>query len=281
MNYKFVILTIVFVLLSGMAFADDPVDLVPGTSTDLTGSSTDLIADASSKVPDPWGEMDPSLGAAAALNKALGLYFSGYASKSQLQAERDMADSADAEAVRWAPFAKEVLGRLNRTMGTEFPEAVDLQPFDLSPSEPPVMSPDNSHIVIVTYDREKYLERLLQRLYFKLIQGPILLTVPYRADAPSVPPEYRNWNNFRYGHEASDTVTWNSTRLVYVDWALTQTVVLKYEDGKIACYDSGKKYYIDHTAAVVAAGAMMAHPRFKFIAPDGAVDFLLTSSKRK
>jgi hypothetical protein len=278
---RFIILIFITILLSfaSMVSASEKIDLLPEPSQTASTAQGESVVDASASDYDPWGEMDTSLGAAASLNRALGLVFSGYASTQQLQIEREMADAADAEAVRWALFASDVLARLNRTEGIDFPETLTMKPFDLSPSEKPYIAKDNPHIVVVTYDKEEYLERLLQRLYFKLIQGPVLLTVPYRADAASVPVEYRNWNNFRYGDDA-DTMTWNETRLVYVDWNLTQTVVLRYEDGKIACYDSGKKYYIDHTAAVVAVAAMQAHPRLNLINKDNSLAYLLVSTKQ-
>jgi hypothetical protein len=275
MPFRFLTTILCLIWLSGAAHAGERIDLIPGSSGETARAMGGYVLDASWRTADPLGEFDPSLGAAAALNQALGLYFSGYASPEQLQVERELTD-AHPEACKWAPFAKAVLDRLDGTIEAEFPEPVELVPFDLAPSEPPVVSPDDPHIVIMTYDNEEYLERLLQRLYFKLIQGPVLLTVPYRGDAESVPEEYRNWNNFRYVTK-TDTVVWNEVRKVYVDWDLTQTVVLRYEDGKIACYDSGRKYYIDHSAAVTEAGAMLAHPRFHDLAAGNDLNFILVS----
>ena len=70
-------------------------------------------------------------------------------------------------------------------------------------------------------------------------------------------------------------MVWDDTRYVWVDWDLTQTVVLMYEDGRIACYDSGRKYYIDHTAAITAAGAMLAHPDYDELPEGTSLSFVL------
>ncbi|HEX9746012.1 MAG TPA: hypothetical protein VGB30_11365 [bacterium] len=273
---KFATSMVLFSLLAAtMAYAD-PVDLINASSDDIGSGVKGYSLDASWHIVDPWGESDFALGAAAALNVALSLYFDGHASREQIQLQRRMIEDRDYESIQWAGFASDVLGELKTDYPEAFPEDIELKPFDLSPSEPPHISGDNPHIVVVRYDDEEYLERLLQRLYFKLIQGPVLLTVPYSGDSELVPAEYRNWNNFEYASR-DDTMVWDDIRLVYVDWNLTRTVVLMYEDGLIACYDSGKKYYIDHTSAVVEAGAMLAHPDFENLSTDGATSFLLTT----
>jgi hypothetical protein len=268
-------------LICVRAKAGEPVDLLPTTDRGSSqesdsGTGSKYILDAAWIVADPLGEFDSSLGAAGALNRALSFYFSGHASDRQLKVERDLISEHGRDGVDWAPFAVRVFSEIMVDIDIPLPEPVELKPFDLTPSEPPTVSPDNPHIVSVRYDDEEYLERLLQRLYFKLIQGPVLLTVPYSGGDERVPEEYRNWNNFRYASD-DNVMQWDDTRLVWVDWDLTQTVVLRYEDGLIACYDSGRKYYIDHTAAVAAAGAMLAHPDIDRYAPDGCLNFVLTS----
>ncbi|MFH1677167.1 MAG: hypothetical protein ABIC40_09100 [bacterium] len=260
-----------FILFTGPAFTQTESDVESQDS----GNDAD-IADASNLSFGLNGEFSPSLGAAGALNRALSLYFPGDAPEIQLDFERDMIRNNNGAGIKWASFAKEVFDGLNNQMGDIFPEAVELRPFDLSPSILPEISTENPHIVKLRYDDEEYLERLLQRLYFKLIQGPVLLTVPYSAEAKSVPAEYRDWNNFRFTPD-DNAMVWDETRVVWVDWDLTQTVVLNYESGKIACYDGGKKYYIDHTAAIAAAGAMLAHPEFTNISSGGAIHFVLAS----
>jgi len=275
---------LLFVVFGGVATAGEVIDIIGGSSDLHSGPDSEYILQASWEVADPFGEFDASLGAAAALNRALGLTFSGHASRAQIEVERKMVDVATTPTPNeydnvWptlAPFAVEVLDALQQDFPGAFPEPVELKPFDLAPSVPPVVMRDDPHRVAVRYDGEEYLERLLQRLYFKLIQGPVLITVPYRADAPGVPEEYRDWNNFRYGSDGN-TMVWDDTRVVWVDWDLTQTVVLRYENGLIACYDSGKKYYIDHTAAVAAAGAMLAHPDLAGLPTDLALNYVLTS----
>ena len=261
--------------------ADTRIDLIPGNPGQTPDGHSAYILDSSlctssSDAPDQY---DPSLGALASLNQALGLYFSGDASEAQVNYERELLAPPAPLDMQWAGFAARSINDLDNVLGSDLPEPVKLVPFSLEPNEP-VVQTDDPHLVRIRYDRDELLERLLQRLYFKLIQGPVLLTVPYRGDAPSIPPEYRDWHNFRYGYNPNSNV-WNDTRIVYVDWSLTQTVVLRYEDGKIACYDSGKKYYIDHTAAISAAAAMLAHPLFKQMAPDGAVDYLLAPIDQK
>jgi hypothetical protein len=257
--FKISTLIVFLFLLAGTSIADERIDLIDDGTTTATTTESGYILDAAWMYPDPNGEFDPSLGAAAALNRALGLIFTGDASQSQIEMERQMAEATGDNSYLMAPFAAQVLEVLQNDWSETFPEPVELNPFSLAPSEIPTIMPDNPNIIALRYDDEEYLERLLQRLYYKLIQGPVLLTVPYQGDAPNVPEEYKNWNNFRYGNN-SDTMTWDDTRYVWVDWNLTHTVVLMYEDGRIACYDSGRKYYIDHTAAIVAAGAMLAHP---------------------
>ena len=264
-------------LLFGLFLFKVPAFTQTESGDESQGSNPDAdIADASNLSFGANGEFAPSLGAAGALNRALSLYFEGDAPEIQLNFEREIIASKNGYGIICAPFAKEIFDGLNSQMGDIFPEAVELSPFDLSPSVVPEINPDNPHLVTVRYDDEEYLERLLQRLYFKLIRGPVLLTVPYSAEAKSVPAEYRDWNNFLYTPDNNDMV-WDEARVVWVDWDLTQTVVLNYESGKIACYDCGKKYYIDHTAAVAAAGAMLAHPDFKNISSGGAIHFVLVS----
>jgi hypothetical protein len=275
MKLLFSIILLFIIFLPYGVKADERIDLIGGGSDDST-PRTGMILDSSWQSADPWGEFDLALGAAASLNRALALRFSGYASTDQILLERDLVRSTDAEKTRVATFAEDVLDKIIATHSDEFPEPVEMNPFDLSPSEAPVISDTNPHMVILRYNDEEYLERLLQRLYFKLIQGPVLLTVPYRADDPGIPVEYRDWNNFRYGDD-DDVMTWNETRMVYADWDLIQTVVLNYEDGKIACYDSGRKYFIDHTAAITAAGAMLAYPKFDELSEGGVLNFVLAS----
>jgi hypothetical protein len=277
MYRRFFPLIALLTLIGGMAIAEEPIDLIGGSDIDgKMSTGIGYVLEASWICADPFGEFDESLGAAGALNRALGLIFSGHASRSQIRMEREAVDEYSGDA-GMAPFAVDVLARLQADFGDALPEPVELIGFDLTPSEVPVVSRDDPHIVIVRYDDEEYLERLLQRLYFKLIQGPVLLTVPYRADDPSVPDEYRNWSNFRYGSNG-DTMVWDDTRLVWVDWDLVQTVVLTYEDGRIACYDSGRKYFIDHTAAVATAGAMYAHPAPADLPPDTALNYMLAAA---
>ncbi len=268
--------TLLVLAVGGIADAGERIDLIGPDGTDSEASHSSYILDASWDCVDPYGEFDPSLGAAGALNRAIGLLFAGHASPEQIETERLMAEGYTGLWPRIAPFAVEVLGTLQVDYADSLPEQVELNSFDLSPSEVFLDSPDNPHIVAVRYDKEEYLERLLQRLYFKLIQGPVLLTVPYQGDAGSVPEEFRNWHNVRYSN-GPGTNDWDDIRLVWVDWSLTQTVVLCYEDGLIACYDSGRKYYIDHTAAIATAGAMLLHPELDSLPPDTALNYVLTA----
>lgn len=271
------ILSIVLLTVFGtISFAEEePIDLIGGPADcESESRENELVLEASWLCSDPFGEFDPSLGAAAALNRALGLIFSGHASREQIETELSEAVDYPGNYVM-APFAVHVLRRLQDDFSDAFPEPVELVGFDLSPGDVTQVSADDSHLVAVNYEGEEYLERLLQRLYFKLIQGPVLMTVPYSGNDPSVPEEYRDWSNFRYCSNGS-TMVWDESRLVWVDWELTHTVVLMYEDGKIACYDSGRKYYIDHTAAVAAAGAMMAHPEIAGMDTVPVLNYTLT-----
>jgi len=270
---------LVFLLLGGISFADERIELI-GENADSSNSNnaSEYIVETSWIVADPFGEFDTSLGAAAALNRALGLIFNGHAAPEQIDLERDLAEVHENEFHRLAPFTVEVLHELQRNFSDTFPESVELKPFDLEPSEVSIAEEDGHTFVLVKYEEEEYLERLLQRLYFKLIQGPVLLTVPYSGSDESIPEDYRNWNNFIIYESLSDTVNWDETRRVYVDWDLVQTVVLKYEDGRIACYDNGRKYYIDHTAAVATAGAMLACPDLARIADGQALNYVLAST---
>jgi len=266
------VISIAFFLLvfSGLAVAEERVDLIGGSdNSNSVKSESSYILDAAWECADPFGEFDPTLGAAAALNRSLGLVFSGHASTEQINFENELIHEFEGNQ-HMAHFADYVLTELQASYVGGIPEPMELKPFDLSPSGVSFNSPQ---IVAVIYDREEYLERLLQRLYFKLIQGPVLITVPYCGSSLSVPEEYRDWNNFRYASDGN-TMEWDDTRLVYIDWSLTQTVVLSYEDGLIACYDSGRKYYIDHTAAVATAGAMTAHPDYS---PDIPFNYVLTT----
>jgi len=277
---RIIVLSILFIVIfGGISLADEPVDII-GSAVDKDKSgadASDYILETSWSVLDPFGEFDQSLGAAAALNRALGLMFEGNAAPEQIELEREMALLHENGYQHIAPFTVEVLDELQSSFEEAFPEAVNLKPFDLEPSEVSIMEQDGHSYALVRYDEEEYLERLLQRLYFKLIQGPVLLTVPYSGNAESVPEEHRNWNNFTIYVNATDTIKWDEVRRVYIDWDLTQTVVLKYEDGKIACYENDTKYYIDHTAAVATAGAMLAYPQLLEIADEKPLNYVLTS----
>ncbi len=261
-------------LIGGISHADERIDLINEGKKLVTAPSPSYILESSWETADPFGEFDSSLGAAGALNRALGLVFPGHASHSQIQMQQRMALEPGDSSYKMAPFALEVLDVLQTDWEESLPEPVELKPFDLQPSEIPELLTGDPNILALRYFDEEYLERLLQRLYFKLIQGPVLLTVPYQADAHNVPDEYRDWNNFRYDNN-TDTMVWDDTRYVWVDWDLTQTVVLMYEDGRIACYDSGRKYYIDHTAAITAAGAMLAHPDYDELPEGTSLSFVL------
>ncbi len=275
---RVLILTMICLLCSGStAQADERVDLINYTdekSVQESDTDSGYILEAAWQVADPLGEFAPALGAAGALNRALGIVFSGHASEQQIEMQLRLIEDREGNGVRWAPFAEDVLSELQVSIDMVFPEPIELRPFDMEPSEIPTVTPDNPNIVAVRYDDEEYLERLLQRLYFKLIQGPVLLTVPYSGSSERVPEEYRDWNNFRYAGN-DNVMEWDDIRLVWVDWELTQTVVLRYEDGLIACYDSGNKYYIDHTAAVAAAGAMFAHPDIDSYGNGSALNYVL------
>jgi hypothetical protein len=264
----------VSLLIGGISHADERIDLINEGKKPVTSPGSGYILEASWETADPFGEFDSSLGAAAALNRALGLVFTGHASHSQIEMQQRLAEEPGDSSYKMAPFALEVLEVLQSDWDESFPEPVELKPFDLQPSEIPELLTGDPNILALRYFDEEYLERLLQRLYFKLIQGPVLLTVPYQANAPNVPDEYRDWNNFRYDNN-TDTMVWDDTRYVWVDWDLTQTVVLMYEDGRIACYDSGRKYYIDHTAAITAAGAMLAHPDYDELPEGTSLSFVL------
>jgi hypothetical protein len=276
MNKLFLLSIGFLIIFGGLSFAEEPVDIIGGPGDYASEADQDeLVLGASWICSDPFGEFDESLGAAGSLNRALGLVFSGHASQAQLSMETDEAENYPGD-ISMSPFAVDVLDRLKEDFPEAFPEQVELAGFDLSPGDVTQISEDDPHLFAVHYEGEEYLERLLQRLYFKLIQGPVLLTVPYCGSDPSVPEEYRDWNNFRYYSNGS-TMVWDESRLVYVDWDLTQTVVLTYEDGLIACYDSGRKYYIDHTAAIAAAGAMMAHPDLAGTDPQPVLNYVLTT----
>ncbi len=265
-------------VFSGISHADERVDLIgPAIDSSEDGEET-VIVDTSLSIPGLIGEFDILLGSAAALNRALGFIFDGNASNDQVELELIMAEGFDNDYHKMAPFSLDVLALLQDHYPEAFPASVELRPFDLTPSDISVERYEDSNLVAVIYDEEEYLERLLQRLYFKLIQGPVLLTVPYSGGSELVPEEYANWNNFNYASE-SNTMDWDDTRLVWVDWSLVQTVVLMYEDGLIACYDSGEKYYIDHTAAIVTAAAMLAYPDLDSITSGDDMNFVLTTSE--
>ncbi len=275
MTRKILLTILITFIFCGIASADEPIDLIAGSDDVTAVADSGYVVETSWTTSDPFGEFDPSLGAAAALNRALGQIFDGHASPEQLELQRRLVEEHSDGYYRFAPFAVDVLNALLEQYSDAIPEPIELKPFELTPSEVSVHSPG---LIAVRYDQEEYLERLLQRLYFKLIQGPVLMTVPYQADAPSVPEEYRDWNNFQYA-STSDTMQWDDTRLVWVDWDLTQTVVLRYENGRIACYDSDRKYYIDHTAAVASAGAMLAHPDLQNLPQGTALNFVLASAE--
>ena len=281
MNARNIVILACLILFGNSAYGGERVTLIPPEDKeDIVATSSLIVMEPACPVEDSLEEFDSSLGAAAALNKALALCLLGPISPDQVLFERTLTQKWGPEKSRWAIFAVEVLTRLKN--GEEIPSInrVDLIPFDLAPSEPPEILKENPHIVVLRYNDEEYLERLLQRLYFKLMQGPVLLTVPYSGDAESVPEEYRHWHNFWYGPD-SDPMTWNETRLVWVDWDLTQTVVLAYENGRIACFDSGRKYYIDHTAAVALTGAMLAHPRLESITGGQPLNYVLVVTEEK
>ncbi|MCK4720044.1 hypothetical protein KAU08_05275, partial [bacterium] len=78
-------------LIGGISHADERIDLINEGKKLVTAPSPSYILESSWETADPFGEFDSSLGAAGALNRALGLVFPGHASHSQIQMQQRMA----------------------------------------------------------------------------------------------------------------------------------------------------------------------------------------------
>ena len=163
----------------------------------------------------------------------------------------------------WAFYADTYVRDQLRPFLNGHGEKLEMKPLDLSSSRKPVVEKklgENVAIVRVEYPRHKELERILQKLYFNLFRGPVILSVAY--DPNSVLPDCRQYSNWRCFKNLTDPSVGGDgdAQLVYVDWSKIHTVAAFLDNGRIRIIDNGKIHDVDHNALVAQANAMLACP---------------------
>jgi hypothetical protein len=184
----------------------------------------------------------------------------------------------------WAFYADEYLQTQLRPYLNGHGETLQLKPLDLACSTKPVIVKkldENAALVRVEYPEHKELERILQKLYFNLFRGPVILSVAYDSqntiDGFS---KYENWHCFDSYTETGPTEEYD-VHLVYVDWSKIHTIVAFLDDGRIKIVDGGKVYHVDHNALVAQANAIYAYPStVKYINHKNHLNYLIQLDER-
>ena len=119
-------------------------------------------------------------------------------------------------------------------------------------------------IVEVRYGRHEELERMLQKLYFELMRGPVIMTTAY--DPKTAPAEYANWICFQ-GGQREDIPGDHTVQTTFVDFRRLRTIAVTLEthsDGhKIWIWDEGVRYRGDHNALVAMGIAVQLAPQLQ------------------
>ena len=163
----------------------------------------------------------------------------------------------------WAFYADEYFNTQLKPYLNGQGESLHLKPLELASSAKPEIIQKiggTAAMVMVRYPNPKELERILQKLYFNLFRGPVILSVAYdpqnTIDGYS---KYKNWHCFDRFTEPGTNGD-SDVHLVYVDWSKIHTVIAFLDNDRIKVVDNGKVYHVDHNALVAQANAILAYP---------------------
>jgi hypothetical protein len=163
----------------------------------------------------------------------------------------------------WAFYCDNYMNEMLRPNLNGNKDRVNLKPLSLNSDRIPEIFEtleDNAFLVKVTYPRHEELERLLQKLYFNLMQGPVILSVAYDYD--NIKPgyeQYTEWSCFRNFRDITPGAN-GDIHLAYVDWDDVHTVVAYLDGGRIRVADRGRIFDVDHNALVAQANAIRIIP---------------------
>jgi len=185
----------------------------------------------------------------------------------------------------WAFYADDYFREMLRPSLNGYGDKITLKPLELTSRMKPYVIEEigkSAALVRVEYPRHEELERLLQKLYFNLIRGPVILSVAYSSkDIPDEYSEYSNWQCFKAIKDPSVGVD-GDVHIVYVDWSKIHSVVAFLDGGRIRVADNGQIYDVDHSALVAQANAIMALPDSSVIMERSSeLNYLLYFSEQK
>jgi hypothetical protein len=149
----------------------------------------------------------------------------------------------------WAFYADSYFDEIVRPSLNGHGEMISLKPLDLASRNTPFIMQEldsNRALVRVEYPRREELERLLQKLYFNLIRGPVILSIAY--DPMDIPDEYKQYSNWQCFSSIKDSSVGEDgdVHIVYVDWSKVHSVVAYLDGGAIRVADNGRIYDVDH-----------------------------------
>lgn len=179
----------------------------------------------------------------------------------------------------WAFYADDYFHQMLQPSLNQNAKQVILKPLDLKSRQQSFIVEeigDSSALVRIEYPRHEELERLLQKLYFNLIRGPVILSVAYSFDeVPENFSEYANWQCFKALKDPSVGED-GDVHIVYVDWSKIHSVVAFLDGGRIRVADRGEIFDVDHNALIAQANAIMALPDSSIISErSNELNFLL------
>ncbi len=185
----------------------------------------------------------------------------------------------------WAFYADDYFHEMLKPSLNGHGNKVFLKPLDFKSRREPFIEKElkgGAALVRVEYPRHEELERLLQKLYFNLIRGPVILSVAYSSDDVLDDfSEYKNWQCFTPLKDPSSGDD-GDVHIVYVDWDNVHSIVAFLDGGRIRVADRGRIYDVDHNALVAQANAIHAMPDSDIISERGdELNFLLFVNEQK
>ncbi len=185
----------------------------------------------------------------------------------------------------WAFYADDYFHEMLRPSLNGHGDKVFLKPLDLTSRRRGHIYKEldgNAALVRIEYPRHEELERLLQKLYFNLIRGPVILSVAYSPD--DVLDDYSKYSNWQCFTPLKDPSAGDDgdVHIVYVDWDHIHSVVAFLDGGRIRVADRGRIYDVDHNALVAQANAILAMPNSDIIEERGEeLNYLLFVNEQK
>lgn len=185
----------------------------------------------------------------------------------------------------WAFYANDYFHDMLKPTLNGHADKLFLKPLDFSSRRAPTIEKTldgNAALVRVEYPRHEELERLLQKLYFNLIRGPVILSVAYSSDdVLDEFPEYKNWQCFTPLKDPSAGED-GDVHIVYVDWDNVHSIVAFLDGGRIRVADNGRIYDVDHNSLIAQANAILAMPDSEIISERGdKLNYLLYVNDQK